>query len=394
MALTARAVTAARDGSHSDGNGLYLRVRNGGRTRFWVFRWSKGGRVRELGLGGADVVSLKDARQIVLDLRKAVRDGIDPATVLHPEEEKAIPTFRALAGDTIEALRPAWRNAKHAQQWENTLAEYAGPVLGDKLPGDITVEDVLRVLGPMWTTRTETATRLRQRIEAVLDRAAVLGYRDRALVNPASWKGNLEHLLPKARKVQNRRHFAAVPYPDLPEVMSRLRDRQTVSALCLRMIALTACRSGEIRGLLWEEIDMDARVLTIPGSRTKTDKPHTVPLAGEAIGILEHVAQARRDAVVFPGTKGNALTDVAVSRELHLLVPDATVHGMRSSFRDWAADRTRHSREVVEQCLAHAIGGVEGAYRRTDLLEKRRAVMGDWGAFLAGAKVVPLRGVI
>ncbi len=393
MTLTARAVTTAKDGSFSDGNGLYLRVRNGGSTRFWVFRWKIAGKVRELGLGGVSVVSLAQARDMAIELKRAVKSGDDPALVLHPEAACKTPAFAELAQETIEALRPGWRNVKHAAQWEMTLREYAFPTLGKMLPGDIGVEHVLRVLKPLWTTKTETATRLRQRIEAVLDRAAVLGYRDRERVNPASWKGNLEHLLAKPRAVRERTHFAAVPYRELPGVTAKLRDRQTMSAFCVRMIALTACRSGEIRGLRWEEIDTDAKAMTIPGSRTKTKKAHTVPLSAEAMQILEHCGQAGRDGVVFPGRKGQPMTDVAASKELHLFAPGATVHGLRSSFRDWAADQTRHSREVVEQCLAHAIGSVEGSYRRTDLLEKRRAVMNDWASYLAGAKIVRLKVV-
>lgn len=212
--ITARQTVTAKDGSYSDGNGLYLRVRNVGKSRAWLFRWKRAGKAREVGLGGLDVLSLAQARELGLTLKKAIREGKDPATILHPMEERKMLSFRELAQDTIEALRPGWRNAKHAAQWEMTVRVYAYPLLGDKLPAAITVEDVLRVLGPLWTARTETATRLRQRIEAVLDRAAVLGFRDRVRVNPAAWKGNLEHLLPKARKVTTRQHFAAIPHKD------------------------------------------------------------------------------------------------------------------------------------------------------------------------------------
>lgn len=394
MALTARQVDTAKDGSHSDGNGLYLRVRNNGVARSWVFRWKKAGKVRELGLGSAALRSLKEARALAQDLRKAIRDGVDPASLLHPEAgSESIPAFRDLAGQTIEALRPGWRNAKHAAQWEMTLREYAFPVLGDMLPADITVDHVIKVLSPLWATKTETATRLRQRIEAVLDRAAVLGFRDRDRVNPASWKGNLEHLLPKASKVTQRQHFAAVPYADAPAIMAALRQRDTLSALCLRLIALTACRSGEIRELQWGEVDMAAKTLTIPPERTKTRRAHTVPMPSEGMKILATLGQLGRSGLVFSSAKGLSLSDVAVSKELHRHAPGATVHGWRSTFRDWAGDKTHHSREIIEQCLAHAVGGVEGAYRRGDALEKRRAVMNDWAAYLGGsggARVIPL----
>lgn len=393
MALTARQVETAKDGSFSDGNGLYLRIRNNGNARAWVFRWKVAGKVRELGLGSTTIRSLKEARALALELRRAIHDGIDPATLLHPEDADAVPTFRAMAEQAIAALRPGWSNAKHAAQWEMTLREYAYPVLGDMLPADITVDHVLKVLTPLWSSKTETATRLRQRIEAVLDRAAVLGFRDRDRVNPAIWKGNLEHLLPKARKVMQRQHFAAVPYGDLPGVMSQLRKRSTMSALCLRMVVLSACRSNEIRGLQWREIDMASKMLTIPADRTKTRRAHVVPLSVEAMVILKDTAALGTTGMVFRNRKDVALSDVALSKELHRFAPGATVHGLRSSFRDWAADTTRHSRETVEQCLAHAIGGVEAAYRRTDMLEKRRAVMDDWARFLGErGKVVSLRG--
>ncbi|MBU2804052.1 tyrosine-type recombinase/integrase [Acidithiobacillus ferridurans] len=393
MALTTRQVSTLKDGNHSDGDGLYLRVRNQGRARSWVFRWKQAGKVRELGLGSVDLRPLKEARELVLSLRKAIRDGHDPATILHPVEERRIPTFQELAQDTIEALRPGWRNAKHCDQWANTLRDYAYPVIGKLLPANITVDHILAILSPIWSTKTETATRLRQRIETVLDRAAVLGYRDRDRVNPASWKSNLEHLLPKAKKVAKRQHFAAVPYDDLPALMSKLREKRTAGALALRLIALTACRSGEIRGLQWSEIDLQAKTLTIPAERTKTGKPHTIPLSCEAVKILETAAALwGTDGIVFRGQRrGRQLWDVSVSKELHQHAPDATVHGLRSSFRDWAADRTHHSREVIEQCLSHAIGNVEGAYRRTDLLQKRRAVMDDWARFLGQkGKVIKL----
>lgn len=396
MALTTRQVNTLPEGNHSDGNGLYLRVRYGGKSRAWVFRWKQAGKVRELGLGSTDIRTLKEARDLTLELRKAIRDGINPSTLLHPEPERQRLTFQEMAVDTIEALRPGWRNAKHASQWENTLRDYAYPVIGKLEPAEVTVDHVLKILSPLWSTKTETATRLRQRIEAVLDRAAVLGYRDRTLVNPATWKGHLEHLLPKARKVTKRQHFAAIPYTALPEVMSRLREMHTAGALALRMVALTACRSGEIRGLLWTEVDLPARTLTIPGSRSKTGKAHTVPLCREARDILQIAAeQWDTSGIVFPGRKGQALSDVALSKLLHQPAPEATVHGLRSSFRDWAADQTPHSREVIEQCLAHAIGGVEGAYRRSDLLEKRRRVMEDWGRFLGvRGTVIPLATVV
>ena len=390
MALNARQVQTLGNGNHLDDRGLYLRVR--GVSRAWVFRWKQAGKVRELGLGATAIRSLAEARTIAKELRKAIAEGTDPATVLHPEPERKPKNFKSLALDTIEALKPGWKNAKHVQQWANTLQDYAYPVLGAMDPADVTVEDVLRVLSPIWTSKTETATRLRQRIEAVLDRAAALGYRDRHRVNPASWKSNLDALLPKAAKVMQRVHFAALPYDEAPALMAHLRPLRTAGALGLRLIALSASRSGEIRGLHWTEVDLNAKTVTIPANRTKTQKAHTVPLSTEAMIVL-HLAggQWGTDGTVFPNRKGQPLSDVAITKAMRNFNPSATVHGLRSTFRDWAGDKTHHSREVIEQCLAHAIGGVEGAYRRGDALAKRKTVMEDWARYLGErGKVVRL----
>ncbi|WP_215880498.1 tyrosine-type recombinase/integrase [Acidithiobacillus albertensis] len=379
--LDASTAKNAKTGTHSDGGNLYLRVRPSG-SRAWVFRYVVNGKPREIGMGAYPDLALKDARTKASDMRKAIADGTDPAHVIRPPIETKARTFQEVALETIEALRPGWRNVKHAQQWENTLRDYAYPVIGGKLVESITVDDVLRTLSPIWHDKTETATRLRQRIEMVLDRAAVLGERDRDRINPASWKGNLEHLLPKAQKVQKREHFAALPYAELPALMAQLRQKQTIGAMCLRAVALTACRSGEIRGLQWDEIDLGNKVLTIPETRTKTGKAHTVPMSDELVRIIERVAELGTIGTVFPNRKGQPLSDVGVTKIMREFSKTATVHGLRSGFRDWAGDKTHHSREVIEQCLAHAVGGVEGAYRRGDALEKRRKVMEDWARHL------------
>jgi integrase len=347
-----------------------------------VFRYVAHGKPREIGMGSLDTLSLADARDKATDMRKAAAAGSDPAHIIRPPEEAKARTFHDVALETIEALRPGWRSAVHAQQWENTLRDYAYPVIGATLVGSVTVADVLKVLWPIWSEKTTTAGRLRQRIEMILDRAAVLGERDREKVNPATWKGNLEHLLPKPKKVKERVHFAALPYAELPALMAQLRQKQTIGSMCLRAIALTACRSGEIRGLQWEEIDLGNKVLTIPETRTKTGNAHTVPMSDELVRIIERMAELGTIGTVFPNRKGQPLSDLALSNLMHLYAGKATVHGLRSGFRDWAGDRTHHSREVIEQCLAHAVGGVEGAYRRGDALEKRRKVMEDWARHL------------
>ncbi|MCY0873299.1 MAG: tyrosine-type recombinase/integrase [Acidithiobacillus caldus] len=383
--LTARKVETAGPGTYPDGGNLYLRVRSTG-SRAWVLRYVTNGKAREIGMGSLDVLSLAEARNKAEAMRKAVAAGTDPVHVIRPPEERKPRTFQEVAHETIEALRPGWRNPKHAQQWANTLRDYAFPAFGAKPVADVTVDDVLRVLSPIWTSKTETATRLLQRIEAVLDRAAALVDRDRDRVNPATWKGNLEHLLPKAQKVKKRQHFAALPYSQLPVLMASLRKKQTVGALCLRVIVLTACRSNEIRGLQWDEIDMTAKTLTIPASRTKTGKAHTVPMSAEVVEIIERMAALGTVGTVFPNNKGRPLSDVAVTKALRQFHPTATVHGMRSAFRDWAGDKTHHARETIESCLAHALDSVEAAYRRGDAIEKRRAVMDDWARFLGDRK--------
>ncbi|MBU2801055.1 integrase arm-type DNA-binding domain-containing protein [Acidithiobacillus caldus] len=389
--LTARKVETAAPGTYPDGGNLYLRVRSTG-SRAWVFRYVTNGKAREIGMGSLDVLSLAEARNKAEAMRKAVAAGTDPVHVIRPPEKRKPRTFQEVAHETIEALRPGWRNTKHAQQWANTLRVYAFPVFGAKPVADVTVDDVLKALSPIWTTKTETATRLRQRIEAVLDRAAALGDRDRDRINPATWKGNLEHLLPKAQKVKKRQHFAALPYSQLPGLMAALRKKQTVGALCLRVIVLTSCRSNEIRGLQWGEIDMAAKTLTIPPSRTKTGKAHVVPMSAEVVEIIERMAALGTEGTVFPNNKGRPLSDVAVTKALRQFHPTATVHGMRSAFRDWAGDKTHHARETIESCLAHALDSVEAAYRRGDAIEKRRAVMDDWARFLGDRKgnVIPL----
>jgi integrase len=305
-------------------------------------------------------------------------------------------TFKQCAEALIEAKRPGWRNAKHAQQWANTLRDYAYPSLGDKAPSEVSLADVKAILLPMWATKTETATRVRQRIEAVLDYAAVHDLCD-GTRNPARWKGMLDKVLPKPDKVRTREHHAAAAYADLPRIMAALRDKGHVSALALRFIILTACRSGEGRGATWDEIDLDAKVWTIPAARMKAAKPHRVPLAEDALEILRTMQQWRREdcTLVFPGARGGLLSDVAVNKTLHSIAPDVTVHGFRSAFRDWAAEQTAFPARVCELCLAHGNPDkVEAAYQRSDLFEKRRQLMDAWAKYCSGSnKVVQLAQV-
>jgi integrase len=387
--LSARKVETIGPGFHADGGNLYLRVRDSS-TRSWVFRFKDkaSGKVREIGLGPLHSRSLKDARDLAEAMRKALAAGTDPAALLRPAatEQAAAKTFADCAAELIAAKRPGWKNAKHAQQWANTLRDYAFPVIGNKAPDDVTLGDVKAILLPLWATKTETATRLRQRIEAVLDYAAVHGLCD-GTRNPARWKGTLDKVLPPPRKVTAREHHAAAPYADVPRIMAALAEKTHVSALCLRFIILTAARSGEARGARWDEIDLDTATWTIPAHRMKAARPHRVPLSAPAVEIIKAMAALRRaDAdLVFPGGRGALLSDVAVNKTLHAIAPDVTVHGFRSAFRTWAEEQTSYPRSVTEAALAHVNADkVEAAYQRSDLFERRRELMQAWADYCAG----------
>ena len=389
--LTARQVETLAEGFHADGGNLYLRVKESG-ARAWVFRFKQAGRVREIGLGATHSRTLAEAREKSEAMRNAILNGTDPAQVLTRRDPTRM-TFQQCAEALIEAKRPGWRNAKHAQQWQNTLRDYAYKTLGAKDPNDVTIADIKAILLPIWPTKTETATRVRQRIEAVLDYAAVHGLCDSAR-NPARWKGVLDKVLPKPEKVRTKEHHAAAPYADVPRIMAALRDKEHVSALALRFIILTACRSGEGRGATWDEFDLDAKLWTIPAARMKAAKPHRVPLADDAVAILRTMQEWQREGcpLVFPGARGGLLSDVAVNKTLHGIAPDVTVHGFRSAFRDWAAEQTAFPARVCELCLAHGNPDkVEAAYQRSDLFDKRRDLMDAWASYCAsGGNVLHL----
>jgi len=384
--LTARQVNTLPAGFHSDGGNLYLRVRDTG-GRAWVFRFKIAGKVIELGLGPVADRSLSQARELAGRMRTELADGRDPAPLVRVKRDPAAMTFKACAKGLIEAKRSGWRNAKHAQQWENTLEHHAYSTIGDKLPADVSLADILAILKPIWATKTETATRLRQRMEAVLDYAAVHeGAHDR--YNPARWRANLDKMLPAASKVTKKTHHAAAPYADVPRIMSALRGMDYFSAYCLRFTILTAARSGEARGAIWGEIDTKARTWTIPAARMKAGRRHRVPLCDEAMEILAKIEQWREDQFdqVFPGARGGLLSDVAVNKTLHGIAPGVTVHGFRSSFREWGAETTAFPSAVLELALAHVNKDqVEAAYQRSDLFERRVELMAAWGRYCANA---------
>jgi len=378
--LTALQVRNAPPGRHADGAGLYLVVRpEGGRK--WVFRFTLAGRTRDLGLGSAATVTLADAREAAEKARRMAAAGEDPIAARRTALVPAAPaaTFGDVAGDLLKTLEPSFRNKKHGEQWKMTLEVYAAP-LRSKPVDSISTDDVLSVLNPLWLKVPETASRLRQRIERVLDVAKVRGLR--SAENPARWRGHLELLLPKRAK-GSRGHHAALPVDQVPVVVAGLRATGGVSALALEFTILVACRTGETIGARWSEIDLAAKVWSIPAGRMKAGVPHRIPLGKRAVQILTAMLALKSadDGFVFPGAKKNRpLSQMALAMALRRQgFEHVTVHGFRSTFRDWAGDRTQYPREVIEQALAHLVGSAtELAYRRSDALEKRRKLMDEW----------------
>jgi len=371
-------------------DGLALQVTATG-ARSWVLRLSAAGRRHEMGLGGFPSVTLAAAREKARQHRSLAEEGADPIATRRAlrsaasAEHLAQRTFTEVAAQYIAQHEKSWKNAKHQAQWAATLRTYAEPSIGKLLVRDIRPAHVIGVLEPIWTTKTETASRVRSRIELVLDYAAARGYREG--LNPARWKGNLDAALPKASKVAPIRHHAAVEVKDVSSFMKRLRSQGGVGAQALEFAVLTAARSGEVRGATWSEVDMRAALWTIPAARMKSGREHRVPLSKPAMQLLRHLPGNRLpEDHVFPGIRG-PLSDMSLTAVLRRMGVPATAHGFRSTFRDWVSEYTEHSGEVAEMALSHAIGNkVEAAYRRGDLFEKRVALMADWAAFLGGSR--------
>lgn len=369
--------------------GLALQITPTG-ARSWTLRAVIGSKRRDMGLGAYSPsgMTLAKARDAATAARELIRQGIDPIQQQH-EARSALRasmaealTFKECAERYIKAHAASWKNAKHRQQWHNTLAQYAYPVFGELLVRDVKLSHVLQVLEPLWVTTNETAVRLRGRIELVLDWAAARGLRDGT--NPARWRGHLDKLLAKPSKVNNRQHHAALPVAEAGAFMTRLRKAEGMGARALEFVILTAARSGEARGATWAEIDVDAKVWTVPAARMKAGKEHRVPLATEALALLRALPRMAGTEFVFPAPRGGMLSDMTLTAVLRRLQVPAVPHGFRSTFRDWAAERTNYPRDVAEMALAHAIGDkVEAAYRRGDLFEKRRLMMAEWAQFLA-----------
>lgn len=381
--------------------GLRLQVTPTG-ARSWVMRTVVGSKRRELGLGAYPEVPLADARRLALLAKEQITGGIDPVaerkaarSALIAEQAKAM-TFEDCAGKFIEAQEAGWRNAKHGQQWRNTLKTYAYPVIGSMLVSDVTLANVLKVLEPIWTTKTETASRLRGRIESVLDWAKGRGYRTGD--NPAAWKGNLDAQLAKAGKVARVDHHTALPVAEVGAFMQRLRAAEGQGARALEFAILTAARSGEVRGATWAEIDLDAGIWTVPGERMKAGKEHRVPLSAAALQLLKAQPTIAGIDYVFSAARGGPLSDMTLSAVLRRMEVEAVPHGFRSTFRDWVSERTSYPGDMAELALAHVIGNkVEAAYRRGDQFDKRRRLMEEWAAFCAKVEtasegnVVPMR---
>lgn len=405
-ALTVMTVKNAKPGRHADGGGLHLLVKDTG-ARSWVYRFMLKGKSRDIGLGpaGPGGISLADARDLATALRLKVKAGIDPLEERQRSEAEAKAaeqaakvagiTFQAMAETHIAANKDSWRNAKHKQQWENTLATYAYPVIGDLPVADVGTAHVLQILEPIWKDKTETASRLRGRMETVLDSAKARGYRDGE--NPARWRGHLAQILP-ARTKLSRGHHKAMPYDAIPAFLMRLREREAVAALAMEFLILTASRTSEAIEATWAEVDLAKAIWTIPPERMKAGKEHRVPLSPRALQILEET-QKLGGKYLFPGTRRSKLSGMAMAMLLRRMKQDVTVHGFRSGFRDWAAECTSYSHEVAEMALAHTISNaVERAYRRGDLFDKRRRLMDEWAAYcasggmVAGDNVTPIRG--
>jgi integrase len=398
-ALTAS--RAKRRGYYGDGGGLFLQVSASG-AKSWVFRFKVNGKLREMGLGPTHTITLAEARQKALECRKARLDGADPIEARRAKRMAAkldaakAMTFKACAEHYIAAHKAGWRSPKSLKAWEGTLSSDVYPILGCLPVQTIDTALAMKVLEPIWMQKPETASRVRGRIESIIDWATARGYRTGE--NPARWRGHLENLLPHKAKVRRVEHHAALPYAEIAAFMTALRQQEGVAARALEFAILTAARTGEVIGARWEEINVAEKLWTIPAARMKAGKEHRVPLSAPALVILEDLAKVRESGFVFLGGRhGRPISNMAMLMTLRRMKrDDLTAHGFRSSFRDWAAERTTFPAEVAEMALAHTVSDkVEAAYRRGDLFEKRRQLTEAWAKFcnttpLIG-QVVPIR---
>jgi integrase len=365
------------------------------------YRFKEAGRLREIGLGPLHTISLAEARQKAVECRKTRIEGKDPLAEKRAQRARqrldaaTAMTFKDCAENYIAAHRAGWRNPKHAAQWPATLSTYVHPIIGGLPVQAIDTAIVMKAIEPIWTTKPETANRVRGRIEAILDWAAVRGYRQGE--NPARWRGHLDHLLPNKAKIRRVEHRPALPYAEIGTFMAELRRQDGIGARALEFAILTGARTSEVIGARWDEFDFAERLWIVPAERMKSGREHRVPLSQPALAVIEYVTAIRQNALVFPGARANRLlSHMTMLNALQRMErTDITPHGFRSTFRDWAAERTGFPAEVAEMALAHTISGkVEAAYRRGDLFEKRRQIMDAWAKFCdmpAGGAVVPLR---
>lgn len=389
--LTARRVqTESSKGYHLDGRGLYLQVTAGG-GKSWVYRYTLRGVTRDMGLGSTSTLSLAEARESATEQRKLVAHGVDPIDARNARMELVEHTFDKCSREYIKANASSWKSAKTLNQWEQSLKDYVSPVFGSVPVNRIGLTHLIKALNPIWTTKTETATRVRQRVEAVLDWATVHKYRSGD--NPARWNGNLNKVFPSPLKVMGQRHFPALPYADLPSFYAEVCKQEGAAPLCLRLTILTCSRTAETTGMTWEEIDLEDRSWTISGDRMKAGKEHSVPLSDEAVSILLELRKLRNTGYVFQYRDKHLSNNAMLSLLARMGHGGITVHGFRSTFNDWAMEKTDFQNEVIQMALAHTVGNkVEAAYRRGSLLEKRRALSDAWAAYCTGQKKAPHKG--
>tara|TARA_R110001592_G_scaffold302026_1_gene573778 strand:- start:4632 stop:5840 length:1209 start_codon:yes stop_codon:yes gene_type:complete len=399
--LTAKTVEkhtkAGTPGMYLDGDGLYLRVKSAAGSS-WIYRYRFNKKLRDMGLGSYPEVSLAEARALAADARKMAKTGTDPldARKKHTEQAEAALlketamaiTFESIAFDYIEAQTPGWKNAKHASQWRNTLQSYAFPHIGQLPPNEVTTAHVIEILKPIWTDIPETASRVRNRVELILDAAKARGLREGE--NPARWRGHLDKLFPKRSKVSKVKHHPALPWQKASDFMVSLSKFDSLSHRALEMTILTCCRTSEVLEATWDEIDLKRGVWSIPAERMKAGKAHRVPITGKFREMLLALPQIHGNPYLFPGQKpGKPLSNMSMLMVLRRMKYEhITVHGFRSTFRDWAAENTSHPRDVCEQVLAHSLeSAVESAYRRGDMFEKRQRLMQDWSDYLESAPI-------
>jgi integrase len=399
--LTAIKVTNIKaKGLYPDGGGLYLRATSTG-TKSWIFRFTHGGITHDMGLGPFPSISLARARELAAEAGRQRLEGHDPIKAREAQRaaarraEAGTATFRHCAEQFIASREPGWRNPKHAKLWRSTLYTYAYPILGELSVAAVDTTLIMRVLEPIWSNKPQTASRVRNRMEVVLDWAKVRGFRDGE--NAARWRGHLDHLLPATSKVRRVRHHPALPYAEIPAFMEALRSRCGIAPRALEFVILTAARTCEVLRAAWCEIDFGARMWVIPGDRMKGGKEHRVPLCDRAVAILKEMEEVRQNELLFPGFKqGRPLGPMSLRRVLHDLRPGITTHGFRSAFKDWVSEMTSLPDHLSEAALAHASADkVRTAYARSDLFEKRRRLMEQWAAFCgrspATAEIVSLR---